>query len=78
MPGRRKKAKEDMVNRLWREYKLQTYFTVKGRTDYFALTEDDEKGEVPEHARDSTPISQPEKTLRNREDCEDVQRDLKE
>jgi hypothetical protein len=47
---------------LWKEYKLQTYFTIKGCIDYFVVV-DREKGR--ETARGSILLIEPEKDYKN-------------
>jgi len=64
-------------SQLWRECKLQTYFTAKGRIDYFVVV-DREKGGAT--ARGSTSLTEPEKALFEKleKDYKDVTRDLEE
>jgi hypothetical protein len=80
MFSHKRKAKEHDVTPLWREYRLQTYFTAKGRIDYFVVTDNEEKGGVSARASDSVLLTRPEKELfKNlKKDCKDVKRDLEE
>jgi hypothetical protein len=64
-------------SQLWRECKLQTYFTAKGRIDYFVVVDREKGGET---ARGSTLLTEPEKALFEKleKDYRDVTRDLEE
>jgi orsellinic acid/F9775 biosynthesis protein OrsD/helicase-like protein/RAD3-like DEAD/DEAH box helicase len=74
------KAKEHGINPLWKECKLQTYFTGHGRIDYFVITDEKEKGGISEQASHSLLLTQPEKELFEKleKDYKDVKGDLKE
>ncbi|KFY16905.1 hypothetical protein V492_01029 [Pseudogymnoascus sp. VKM F-4246] len=78
------KAKEHKTRPLWRECMLQTYFTGKGRIDYFVVVDDDnnkkEGGKSNIRESSSTPLKREEKALFTKleEDYEDVKGDIKE
>ena len=80
MFSHKRKAKEHDVTPLWREYRLQTYFTAKGRIDYFIVIDNEKKGGVSARASDSVLLTRPEKELfkKLKKDCKDVKRDLEE
>jgi hypothetical protein len=63
----------------WKECKLQTYFTAKGRIDYFVVV-DEKKGRVSGMARGSVSLTEPEKELFEKleKDYKDVKCDLEE
>jgi hypothetical protein len=65
---------------LWKEVKLQTYFTGHGRIDYFVVVDNKEKGGVSEQASDSVLLTQPERELFKKleKDYKDVKCDLEE
>ncbi|PQE16365.1 telomere-associated recQ-like helicase protein [Rutstroemia sp. NJR-2017a BVV2] len=67
---------------LWKEVKLQTYFTGHGRIDYFVVVDvdDQEKEKALEPTRDSVPLTQPEKELFEKleQDCKEMKCDLEE
>jgi hypothetical protein len=65
---------------LWKEVKLQTYFTGHGRIDYFVVTDNKEKEGVSKQASDSVRLTQPEKELFEKleKDYKDVKCDLEE
>lgn len=63
---------------LWREVKLQTYFTAFGRIDYFIVGENPKASVI---SKDSSPlVTQPEKELFEKleRDYQDVKCDLEE
>jgi hypothetical protein len=62
LPVHRLRAKEHKQAPLWKECLLQTYFTAKGRIDYFAVV-DREEGPVPGPARGRDPLTEPEREL---------------
>jgi hypothetical protein len=64
---------------LWNEYKLQTYFTIGGRINYFIVI-DEENSRVKGITRGSISLIEPEKELFEKleRDYEDVKCDLKE
>ena len=61
----------------WKECKLQTYFTAKGRIDYFVVVDKEKGGET---ARDAISLTELEKELFKQleKDYKDVKCDLKE
>jgi hypothetical protein len=65
---------------LWKEVKLQTYFTGHRRIDYFVMTDDKEKGEVSKQANNSAVLTQPKKELFKKleRDYKDMKCDLEE
>ncbi len=75
-----KQVKEHDVTPLWREYRLQTYFTDKGRINYFFVTDNEEKRGVSARASDSVLLTRPEHQLfeKLKKDRKDVKRDLEE
>lgn len=56
------KAKSRKSSESWKECRLQTYFTGKGRIDYFVVV-DEEEGGVSGTAADFAPLTKPEKEL---------------
>jgi hypothetical protein len=72
-------AKSHESSQSWRECKLQTYFTAKGRIDYFVVV-DREKSGVRGTARGSMSLTEPEKELFEKleKDYKDVKCDLEE
>jgi hypothetical protein len=64
---------------LWRTVKLQIYFTVFGRIDYFIIV-DKENGGIKGTVRDSMPVIEPEKELFEKleKDYKDIKCDLEE
>jgi hypothetical protein len=79
MFSHQRKAKEHDVALLWQECRLQTYFTVKGRINYFVVTDDNKNSRVPEQASDSVLLTQPEKKLFDKlnKNYTDVKQNLK-
>jgi hypothetical protein len=79
MSSHKRKAKEHESTPLWKEYKLQTYFTAKGRIDYFIVADEENSG-VKGTARGSMLVTEPEKELfeKLKRDYKDVKCDLKE
>jgi hypothetical protein len=65
---------------LWRECKLQTYFTAGGRIDYFVVTYNNEKEGFSGFSNDSALLMEPEKELFEKleKDYKDVKCDLEE
>jgi hypothetical protein len=76
----KRKAKEHKSTPLWKECRLQTYFTAKGRIDYFLVAGDGEQDRVSRQTIDPAPLIQPEKELFEKleKDYKDVKCDLKE
>ena len=70
-------AKSYENSQSWRECKLQTYFTAKGRIDYFVVVG---RGKGGETARGSMSLTEPEKDLFEKleKDYKDVKCDLEE
>jgi hypothetical protein len=75
-----RKAKEHIATPLWRECRLQTYFTAGSRIDYFTVIDNKEKGGLSKQACDSTNLTQPEKDLFEKleKDYKDMECDLEE
>jgi hypothetical protein len=71
------KARSHESSQSWKECKLQTYFTAKGRINYFVVVEREKGGET---ARGSMSLTEPEKELFKQleKDYKDVKCDLKE
>ena len=57
------KAKDHKSSLLSRECKLQTYFTGKGRIDYFVVVEHQKTSERSRHTQNSDPLTGIEKKL---------------
>jgi hypothetical protein len=73
------RAKEHKLAPLWKECLLQTYFTAKGRIDYFVVV-DEGAGRVPGPAGGSEPLTEPERVLfaKLERDYADVKGDIDE
>lgn len=65
---------------MWRECKLQTYFTAGGRIDYFVVTYNNAKEGFSGFSNDSALLTEPEKELFEKleKDYKDVKCDLEE
>ena len=76
----KRKPKEHESTPLWKEFRLQTYFTAKGRIDYFVMTDGEEEGGVSAQASSSVLLTQPEKELFKKleKEYKDVKCDLEE
>jgi hypothetical protein len=74
------KAKKHEVNPLWKECKLQTYFTGHRRIDYFVVTNSEVPISVLRTDDVIIALTQPEKELfaKLEEDYTDVKGDIKE
>jgi Lhr-like helicase len=73
----RTEAKSYKSSQSWKECKLQTYFTAKGRIDYFVVVDREKGGET---ARGSMSLTEPEKELFKQleKDYKNVKCDLEE
>jgi hypothetical protein len=74
------KAARHKESPLWRECQLQTYFTGRGRIDYFVVVNRLEKKGKFRHVRDSNQATETEKVLFEEleKDCRGVKDDVEE
>jgi Orsellinic acid/F9775 biosynthesis cluster protein D len=79
MPKHKRKASEHKTAALWEECTLQTYFTAKGRIDYFVVVDED-KGRVAGAGGGPGVLTGPETELfaKLEQDYKDVKGDLEE
>jgi hypothetical protein len=57
------KAKNHKTSSLWKDCKLQTYFTEEGRIDYFVVVEHQKTTSRSRHAQGSNLFTETEKDL---------------
>ena len=76
----KRKAKEHESTPLWKECRLQTYFTAKGRIHYFVVVDEEKGGVSSGTAGDFAPLTEPEEELfmKLEKDYSDVRGDIEE